>query len=224
VFYLRVRRLRKPNRADYTLPKSYRPIVLLKTLAKPLSMAVAEDLTYILEKHNLLPEQHFGGRPGRTATDAVHVTTKFITDAWRAGEVVSALFLDIKGAYPSVDIPTLQHEMKMRGLPSQYTNWIGEKLRGRSTSIIFDDFRSELLDILGGLDQGCSLSPICYIVYNAPALETVTGGRRQTMLASGFIDDQVFLSRGPSFRHKWCPTTRNGKTWRLLRMGTNTQL
>lgn len=94
--------LRKPNRSDYTLPKSYRPIVLLKTLAKPLSMAVAEDISYILEKHNLLPEHHFGGQAGRTATDAIHTTTKFIVDAWRARETVSALFLDIKGAFPSV--------------------------------------------------------------------------------------------------------------------------
>jgi hypothetical protein len=48
----------KPGRSDYTLPKSYRPIVLLKTLAKPLSMAVAEDISFILEKNILLPNQH----------------------------------------------------------------------------------------------------------------------------------------------------------------------
>jgi hypothetical protein len=36
--------LQKPNRTDYTISKAYCPIVLLKTLAKPLSMAVTEDL------------------------------------------------------------------------------------------------------------------------------------------------------------------------------------
>jgi hypothetical protein len=67
--------LHKPNCADYTLPKSYRPIVLLKILAKPLSMVIAEDITYILEKNKLLPDQHFGGRPGRSATDTIHLVT-----------------------------------------------------------------------------------------------------------------------------------------------------
>jgi hypothetical protein len=191
--------LRKLNRADYTVPKAYRPIVLLNTMAKPLSMVVAKDITYILEKNNLLPGQHFGGRPGRTATNAIHLVTKFILDAWRSCNVISALFLDIKGAFPSIDIPTLQHEMRMRGLPAQYILWIGEKLRGRSTSIVFDDFHSGLLDILAGLDQGCSLSPICYIIYNDPALKTVEVREKYSMLASSFIDDQVFLAKARTF-------------------------
>jgi hypothetical protein len=114
--------LRKPSRTDYTLPKSYRPIVLLRTLAKPLSMSVAEDITHILEKHQQLPEQHFGARSGHMATDAAHLVVKYIQDAWRHNQVVSALFLDIKGAFPSVDIPTLQDEMRMQGLPKEYSD------------------------------------------------------------------------------------------------------
>ena len=70
-------------------------------------MAVAEDLTFITEKYNLLPKQHFGRRPGRTTTDAIHLIVKFVQDAWRVGKVASALFLDVKGAFPSVDITTL---------------------------------------------------------------------------------------------------------------------
>jgi hypothetical protein len=77
--------LRKPGRADYTVAKSYRPIVLLKTLGKPLSMAVTEDLTYITEKYELLPPLHFGARPGRTTTDAIHTVVRFVQDAWRVG-------------------------------------------------------------------------------------------------------------------------------------------
>ena len=79
-----VRKLGKP---DYAKVKAHRPVVLLKTIAKPLSMAGAEDLSYILEKHQLLPSSHFRGRPGRSSTNAIHILVKFVHDSWRAGKV-----------------------------------------------------------------------------------------------------------------------------------------
>jgi hypothetical protein len=191
--------LRKPGRTDYTIAKSYRPVVLLKTLGKPLSMAVAEDITYIAEKHQLLPPQHFGARPGRSAVDAVHVMVKYIKDAWRVGKVVSALFLDVKGAFPSVDTDRLRHNMRLKGIPREYTDWIMEKLTGRRTSIVFDDYRSQLLDTLAGLDQGCAISGPCYNFYNAPLLEMITTHRDQGEMSSGFIDDVALLARGTDF-------------------------
>jgi hypothetical protein len=138
---------RKPGKADYTILKAYRPTCLLRTLGKPISMAVAEYLTYIIEKHKLLLDHHFGGRPGRSTTDAIHVLVKYIQDAWRTGQVVAALFLDIKGAYPSVDVRLLVHKMRMLGIPAEIVEWIQEKLAGRATVIKFDDFLSEPIDI-----------------------------------------------------------------------------
>ncbi|PPQ70369.1 hypothetical protein CVT24_013144 [Panaeolus cyanescens] len=64
--------LRKPGKPSYELPKAYRPIALLSTTAKLLSAIVAEDMSRLLEEHQLLPATHFGGRPGRTTTDALH--------------------------------------------------------------------------------------------------------------------------------------------------------
>ena len=67
-------------------------------------MAVTEDLSYIVKKHELLPQLHFGARPNRNTTDALHTVVKFVKDAWRVGKVASALFLDVKGAFPSIHI------------------------------------------------------------------------------------------------------------------------
>ena len=71
--------------------------MLMEMLAKPLSGCIAELLSHQAEKHNLHPNTNFGGHPGRRTIDALHLTTKFIFDHWRKGNVVSALFLDIKG-------------------------------------------------------------------------------------------------------------------------------
>ena len=48
---------------------------------------------------------------------------KFIFDQWRTGNVVPALFLDVKRAFPSVEIQKLIHNMQMKGVPQEYTNW-----------------------------------------------------------------------------------------------------
>jgi Reverse transcriptase (RNA-dependent DNA polymerase) len=90
--------VKKPAKPSYADPGAYRPIALLDTIGKVLSSCIAEDLSKYAELHNLLPANHFGCRPGRTTTDALHYMATYIKDAWRRGEVVGALFLDIKAA------------------------------------------------------------------------------------------------------------------------------
>ncbi|KZP13387.1 hypothetical protein FIBSPDRAFT_711850, partial [Athelia psychrophila] len=53
--------LRKAGKPDYGLAKAYRPITLLNALAKILSACVAEDVSYMAEKHQMPPSRHFGG-------------------------------------------------------------------------------------------------------------------------------------------------------------------
>ena len=93
--------LRKPGKPRYDVPKAYRPIALLNTMGKLLTAIISEQLTYYTERHSLLPPTHFGGRPGRTMTDALHTLIYKIKDAWRKRQVASVLFLDIEGAFPN---------------------------------------------------------------------------------------------------------------------------
>lgn len=83
--------LRKPSRATYKIGKSYRPIALLDCGAKILSACVAEDISYEAEKHALIPANHFGGRTGRTTTDALHYLIARIKNEWRKGNVVAVV-------------------------------------------------------------------------------------------------------------------------------------
>ena len=65
--------LRKPGKPNYKVPKAYRPIALLCTMAKVLTSIVSENLISVTERHQLLPDTHFGGRPCRSTTNAVHL-------------------------------------------------------------------------------------------------------------------------------------------------------
>ena len=68
--------LRKLGKPNYETPKAYRPMMppmmLLSTIAKVLTAIIVMDITRLVEQHQLLPKTHFGGRPGRTTTDAIH--------------------------------------------------------------------------------------------------------------------------------------------------------
>jgi hypothetical protein len=89
--------LRKGGKSDYSVAKAYRPIALLNVSSKILSACVANRLNSLANTHKWIPAHHFGGRPGRTTTDALHLLTKTVKDAWARGQVASALFLDVKG-------------------------------------------------------------------------------------------------------------------------------
>jgi len=185
--------LRKPAKPDYTLPNAHRPIAHINTLAKVLSACVVEDIVHMTEIHKTLPENHFSCWPGRTTSDSLHFITKFVKDAWRKNEVVSALFLDIKSTFPSVMLERLVHDMRFRGVPSQDTNWIRCKTQGRKTALRFDSYGSELVELFQGLDQGCPLSGVAFQYYNADLLDVCNTSNSEEIIM--FMDDALLLAR-----------------------------
>jgi hypothetical protein len=52
--------LKKPNKENYEVAKSWRLISLLPTLGKALESVVAEIISYAVETFSLLPTNHFG--------------------------------------------------------------------------------------------------------------------------------------------------------------------
>lgn len=185
--------LRKPGKPAYDVAKAYRPIGLLDTVGKLLSTLVANDLSYLAEKHSLLPATQFGGRPGRCTTDAMHLVTQRVKDAWRQGNVASALFLDIQAAFPNTVIDRLIHNMKARKVPSCYIRLAERMLRERFTRLKFDDFISDPISIDNGTTQGCPLSMLFYAFYNASLIE-VAIKNLINQLALGFVDDSCFIA------------------------------
>jgi ribonuclease HI len=190
--------LRKPGKSDYTVTKAYRPIALLNTTCKLLTAVVANQMTYLLEHHELLPSTHFGGRPGRSTTDSLHLLEATIKDAWRQGKVVSALFLDIEGAFPNAVTDRLLHNMRTRRLPESLVRFTERLLNGRRTQLKFDGHLSDWIPITNGIGQGDPLSMILYIIYNADLVD-VAKGRTKKERTLAFVDDTAFIAIGNDF-------------------------
>ncbi|CDO68069.1 hypothetical protein BN946_scf184347.g6 [Trametes cinnabarina] len=189
--------LQKPGKSDYTVAKSWRPIALLNCISKILSRCVADVLVYEAERLSLLAHMQFGGRAGRTTTDSLHLVTKTVKDAWRRGHVASILFLDIKSAFPAADPERLYYNLRMRGVPTEYVDWLRVKLTGRRTRLLFDDYVSDPFDIASGIDQGCPLSVILYAFYNSDLIDSADTADGE--LAVGSMDDVALVVTGKTF-------------------------
>ncbi len=189
--------LQKPGKEDYTVAKAWRPIALLDCMSKILSRCVADVLVFEAEQKAMLADLQFGGRAGRTTTDSIHLVTKIVKDAWRRSHVASVVFLDIKSVFPAASPERLYHNLRMRGVPVQYVDWLRVKLSGRKTRIHFDDFSSELFDIVSGIDQGCPLSVILYAFYNSDLIDSADTKRGEH--AVGSMDDVALVVTGKTF-------------------------
>ena len=183
--------LKKPGKPDYTTPWARSPIAFSDGLARLLNKCLAMDMVTMCERLQILPANHFRARPGRTTTDSIHLLTKSVKDAWRKKQVASALFLDVKSAFPSVDITRLVHNMRKRGIPKQYTDWLLRRFR------LFRWPPVRTFQCPKWTGPRDPFSGILYLLYNSdlPKIADIKLGEQLLL----FVDDAVILVTGKDF-------------------------
>jgi hypothetical protein len=150
--------LRKPQKPDYTIPESYRPISLLSTLGKILESVVARRLSYWAETRGLLPDTQFGARPLRSCEQALTILVGKIKDAWRKGKVLSLVSYDVKGAYNGVSKEVLVRALSAKGIPENTARWIKSFCSDRKATMMVNGTETEAQEIqFPGLPQGVVL-------------------------------------------------------------------
>src|SRR5882762_9395975 len=113
---------------------------------------------------------HFRGCPGCTTMDVVHLLAQTIKHAWHNGKVVSALFLDIEGAFPNATMEHLLHNMRKRGLPHNFIHYMRLLLKNCQTALCFDGYISTPIPIDNKIRQGDPGSMPGFNFFNADLL------------------------------------------------------
>jgi len=108
---------------DYTKLKVYRTISLLSGIGKVVEIVVAELLVEKAERRELLVDGHYVSRKMRLAIDAVAIMVDRAHAAQREGHKAGVLLMDIKAAFPSVEIGRLIHTMGMNGMDGGLIQW-----------------------------------------------------------------------------------------------------
>ena len=74
--------MQKPGKPQYNVPKAYRPITLLNSIAKLATSIIGEELSHLVKTHQLLPATHFGRHLGHSTTDSLYLLRDYIKAVW----------------------------------------------------------------------------------------------------------------------------------------------
>lgn len=179
--------LRKPAKADYTVPRAWRPISLLSTLGKVLEAVLADRISYMVEEYGLLPDNHFGARKRRSTEQALTILQEQVYKAWRNKKVLSLVNFDVKGAYNGVSKEGLAQRLEARRIPSKMIRWIESFCSDRTASIMVNGTTSKQQELpQAGLPQGFPLSPILFLFFNADLVSRKINANQGGI---AFVDD-----------------------------------
>ncbi len=161
----------KPGKLDYSLPKSYRPVTLLKCIGKLLEKVITQKILYDIGAFNLVPTNQFGAHPHSSTIQAGLALTHDVAIAHTKGGCCGSLQFDIQGFFNNINHERLIHTFKILGFPQEICQWLKSFLTGCMVQLRFNGFTSNAIDIMVGAPQGSPISPILSIIYTFPLLQ-----------------------------------------------------
>lgn len=144
---------------------NYRPISVLCCLSKILERHVHNSLYEYLSEHDMLYAGQSGFRPKHScATALTRIVDKWLT-ALDAGQIVGAVFIDLKKAFDTVNHSILIKKLAMYGCSPAAITWFTSYLYGRSQMVNFRGSMSESKSISRGVPQGSILGPLMFLIF-----------------------------------------------------------
>ena len=181
--------LKKPNKVDYTSPKSYRPISLLNDVSKIFERVLNNRLKYHVENHHLICELQFGFRSGIAAEQSAFKLANDIYTGFKAGHDTTAIFLDVANAFPTVWPDGLVYKLLQNSkIPKIYTKILHSYLTNRSSAVAIDETNKISKQLNRGIPQGSVLSPI---LWNLFANDLFDIPKKYGVKMISFADDTV---------------------------------
>lgn len=185
----------KPNKIPFK-PESYRPISLSSCILKQFERIIKNRIVAWLESNNKMPRTQYGFRSQKSCMEVLTIFLSDISIAFANYQSISAIFLDIEGAYDKVVHSVLIDKMTKIGLPLNLIKLIMAIISNRK---VFLKINSELIGpriTNVGLPQGSILSPVLYLIYTYDLEEMFASDVKILQ----FADDICVYSTGPSIR------------------------
>ncbi|XP_045541155.1 uncharacterized protein LOC123722714 [Papilio machaon] len=184
--------LRKPGKADYTHPKSLRPIGLLPILGKILEkMLVARIHWHILPQ--ISPRQ-YGFMPQRSTEDALYDMMRHIHDGLSNRKLMVLVSLDIEGAFNNAWWPAIKCGLVETKCPVYLRRIIDSYLSDRKVRVRYAGAEYTRTTNKGCV-QGSIRGPTLWNVLLNPLLKDL---EKEGNYCHAFADDVVLIFSGDS--------------------------
>ena len=145
--------------------QNYRPISLLSAFSKIFEKVMYSRLYEFLLHNNILIDNQFGFRKGRSCEHALLVAQNQLLTSLNKKQISMLLLLDFSKAFDMVDHKILLSKLQHYGIRGIAHAWISSYLNDRKQYVALNNKASSTLNMTYGVPQGSILGPLLFIIY-----------------------------------------------------------
>jgi hypothetical protein len=186
--------LKKIDKKDYTISKTYRSIALLNIIEKILKFIMSKKISWITKTHRLLLDTFMRCRKNRSIETILKFFTEQIHIVWeqKTNRMITLLNLNVTNVFDAMSHIKLIHDMKKRKISRWIIDWINNFLFDRFTILAVNQRMIESFSMQIEISQKFSFSSILYLFYNVDLLKMCNKFEMNTRFFK-YVDDVNIL-------------------------------
>ncbi len=188
--------LKKSDKLNYSISKTYRIITLLNCLDKVAEKIIAVQLSYTAEINDKL--LNFDQMRGRKQRSAINAVLNLVHDAQMTKSrenMLICLLLDVKEVFDHVTLKQLIKILIKLKISVNLINWIKCFLQNRVIDLAFDDERQKSKKISTEISQDSSISLILFLIYIRYLFSKIRA-KFENLQSLSYIDDVTLYIEG----------------------------
>ena len=149
-----------PKKGDRTVCRNYRGISLIDVAAKIFAMLLLER--FASERNQRMRPNQGGFRPGRGCIDQIFTLRRLLEHRYKNQQPTTALFIDFKTAFDSIDRDALWNIMIADGIPPKLVRLIKAYYTATTARVRVLGADSPTFSLTAGVRQICPMSPVLF--------------------------------------------------------------
>src|SRR6185436_11635181 len=150
-----------------------RPIALIETFRKVVTKSITKRLSKVFMEKEILKGPNYAGLPGNSTEQPVHVLNMIMEEAKEKNKEVWILLQDMKKAFDSVPLESLELALQRVKIPKKIIKYILNLFHKRQLRIITAYGLTEEITSGDRIDQGEVILPLIWWLFYDPLLERV---------------------------------------------------